>query len=104
MHCVSGQYKKIVVRTIDTDVLILLMSYVSQFYNLCTDVNIYAHMVNSACEYYDVINAIFDLGKETCNALPFFMHSLDVALYQVSFQRENAGRGTHGIKVNRKMY
>ena len=42
-------------------------------YDLCTtDVNIYAHMVNSACEYYDVISAIFDLGKETCNSLPFF--------------------------------
>ena len=29
-------------------------------------------MVKSACEYYDVISAIFDLGKETCNALSFF--------------------------------
>ena len=48
------------------------MSYVSQFYDLCTDVNIYAHMVNSACEYYDVISAIFDLGEELCNTLPFF--------------------------------
>ena len=48
------------------------MSYVNQFYDLCTDVNIYAHMVNSPCEYYDVISAIFDLRKETCNALPFF--------------------------------
>ena len=48
------------------------MSYVSEFSDLCTDVNIYAHMVNSACEYYDVISAIFDLGTETCNALSFF--------------------------------
>ena len=68
----SAQYKKIVARTVDTDGLILLTSYVSQFYDLCTSVNIYAHMVNSACEYYDVISAIFDLGKETCNSLPFF--------------------------------
>ena len=62
-------------------------------------------MVNSACEYYDVISAIFDLGKETCNALQFFIYSLDVTnfMYQVSFQRANAGRETHGIKVNRKM-
>ena len=29
-------------------------------------------MVNSVCEYYYVINAIFDLGKEASNALPFF--------------------------------
>ena len=103
LHCRSAQYKKIVVRRVDTDVLILLMSYVSQFYDFCTDVYIYAHMVNSACEYY-VISAIFDLDKETHNALPFFMNSLDVTLYQVSFQRANAGHGMHGIKVNRKTY
>ena len=48
------------------------MSYVSEFSDLCTDVNIYAHMVNSACEYYNVISAIFDLGKETFNILTFF--------------------------------
>ena len=46
LNCISTQYKKIVVRTVDADVLILLMSYVSQFYDLCTDINIYAHMVN----------------------------------------------------------
>ena len=50
LHCISAQCKKIVVRTIDTDVSILLMSYVSQLYDLCTDVNIYAHMVKSACD------------------------------------------------------
>ena len=72
LHCISAYYKKIVVRTVDTDVLILLKSYVSQFYGLCTDVNTYAHMVNSACEYYDAISAIFELVKETCNGLPFF--------------------------------
>ena len=47
------------------------MPYVSEFSDLCTDVNIYAHMMNSACEYYDVISAIFDLGKETFNILTF---------------------------------
>ena len=51
LHCISAQYKKIVLRTVDTDVLILVMSYVSQFYDLCTDVNIYPHMMNSTCEY-----------------------------------------------------
>ena len=104
LHCILAQYKKIVVHTVDAGVFILLIPYVSQFYDFCTDFNVYAHMVNWVCEYYDVISAIFDLDKETCNALPFFMHSLDVTLYQVFFQRENAGRGTHGIKVNRRMY
>ena len=48
------------------------MSYVSQFYDLGTDVNVFAHVVNSACEYYDVISAIFDLDKETYNVFTFF--------------------------------
>ena len=75
MHCISAQYKKIVIRTVDTDVLFLLMSYMTQLYGLHTDANIYVMMndANSACEYYDVISAIFDLGKETCNALAFFL-------------------------------
>ena len=51
------------------------MSYMTQLYGLHTDANIYAMMndANSACEYYDVISAIFDLGKETRNALAFFL-------------------------------
>ena len=40
LHCISAKYKKTVVGTVDTGVLILLKSYVSQFYDLCTDVNI----------------------------------------------------------------
>ena len=50
LQCIPAQYKKIVVRTCDTDVLTSLMSYVSQFYRLCTGVNIYVLFVNSACE------------------------------------------------------
>ena len=70
LHCISA-WHKIVVSTVDTDVLILLMSYMSQYKDLCTDVNIYAHMVNSACENYDVISAIPMQSH-------FFMHSLNV--------------------------
>ena len=40
LHCISAKYKKTVVGTVDTDILILLKSCVSQFYDLCTDVNI----------------------------------------------------------------
>ena len=98
LHCISAQYKKIVVCTVDTDVLILLMSYVSQFYDLCTDVNIYAHMVNSACEYYDVISAIFDLGKETCNALPFFYAFTGCETIKFLFKGQMQGVGCMASK------
>ena len=47
------------------------MSYMSQFYDICSDVEIFAEMVNSH-EYYDIMTAVGALGKETCYALPFF--------------------------------
>ena len=95
LRWISAHYKKIVILTVDTDVLILLMSYETQFYELCTDANIGAIMndMNAACGHYDVISVIFGLGKETCNALPFFIHSLDVTLHQFFFKgkcREHA--------------
>ena len=47
------------------------MSYVSQFYDLCTDVKIYAHLVNSGKEitiFYvftgcDTVSSFFSKGK-----------------------------------------
>ena len=58
-------------RTVDTDVLILLISYAGQFYEKCSNIGIYANMVNSSCQYYDIIAAVDALGSETCVALPF---------------------------------
>ena len=73
LHCISDldDYKRIVVRTIDTDVLILLISYISQYHELCENIEIYAEMVNSVCQY-DIIGIVRAFGKETCDALPFF--------------------------------
>ena len=39
LHCISDEYKNSVVRTVDTDVLILLISYVGQFYELCVQIS-----------------------------------------------------------------
>ena len=71
LHCILEQYKKVVVRTVDTDVLILLISYVGQFYEKCSNIWIYANIMNSSCQYYDIIAAVDALGSETCVALPF---------------------------------
>lgn len=67
----SNEYRNIVVRTIDTDVLILLISYISEYFHLCRNVSIYAEMINSN-KVYDVIAMVTSLGRETCMALPFF--------------------------------
>ena len=71
LHCVSEKYKKIVVRTVDTDVLALLLSYVSQVHDSSSNTVIYAHMVNSNQEYYNITAAVDLLGTDTCKALPF---------------------------------
>ena len=71
LHCVFEQYQTIVVRTIDTDVLVLLISYVGQFLDHCNDKNIYAHMIQSNPPYYDITSAAQILGKEICDALAF---------------------------------
>ena len=48
LHCVSTcySYKIIVVRTVDTDVLALLISYISQNVQLISDIDIYIYMQN----------------------------------------------------------
>ena len=64
------------VRTVDTDVLILLISHISQV-ELGDDVNIHAYLINSD-KYYDIKTVIRMLGPDICRALPFFTHFQDV--------------------------
>ena len=73
LHCLSyfQLYKRVVVRTIDTDVLILLISYVGQYFYLNSDVDVYAELINTPT-YYNIIEICKSLGLDICNALPFF--------------------------------
>ena len=105
LHCLADhrQYKLIIIRTIDTDVLILLISYVSQFYNMCSDVEIFSVMVNSH-EYYDIMTAVGTLGKETCYALPFFYAFTGCDIVSSFYTKVSARYGTLGRKVWRSMH
>ena len=73
LHCVGQQiYCQIVVRTIDTDVLILLISYLGGFtFYDASAVNVYAEMINSS-SFYGTVKIIAFLGPDICKALPFF--------------------------------
>ena len=73
LHCLDNyiSYKRIVVHTIDTDVLILLVSYLSQLPEIPSDLDIYAYLINSK-KYYNITEIIGFLGKDVCLALPFF--------------------------------
>ena len=52
LNLIHNDYKNILVRTIDTDVLILLISYIAQL-EVGGDVNIHAYLINSN-KYYDI--------------------------------------------------
>ena len=73
LHCVGQQIcKQIVVRTIDTNVLILLISYLGGFTFCDTSaVNVYAEIINSSI-FYDIGKIITFLGPDICKALLFF--------------------------------
>ena len=59
-------------RTVDSDVLVLLISYISQHVQLTNDIDIYAELVNSS-KFYDIERIVEELGLNVCKALPFFM-------------------------------
>ena len=66
----SSVYNRIIVRTIDTDVLIMLISFLADLVD-GFKTEIHAELVNSAVFYH--INTITKtLGKEVCAALLFF--------------------------------
>ena len=69
LNLVLNGYESILVRTIDTDVLVLLISHIGQIE--LGDVNIYAYLINSD-KYYDIRGIIHKLEAGICRALPFF--------------------------------
>ena len=72
LNLVYNGYKNILVRTIDTDVLVLLISHISQVQlNDAEIYEIYAYLINSD-KYYNIKAIIQELGSDICRAFPFF--------------------------------
>ena len=75
IHCVERSYNNIVVRTVDTDVLFLLISC-KPYMDTVGKSNIYALMglgsTLSYLHYYDVNNISSTLGAKFCKGFPFF--------------------------------
>ena len=70
LNIIANGYTNVLVRTIDTDVLILLVSYISQ-QQIGDGVNIHAFLINSD-KFYNIRTIIDSLGPDICRALPFF--------------------------------
>ena len=73
LNSISGikKYSIIVVPTIDKDVMILVVAYVSGYQNIGSNTKVYVFMVNSN-KIYDICTIVKFLGRDICCALPFF--------------------------------
>ena len=71
IHCTRAGYKHILVKTVDIDVILLLLSYRHYAGNLETNVFASFGVGKSAC-FYDINSIAKKFGEETCRALPFF--------------------------------
>ena len=69
LNLIHNGYTNILVRTIDTDVLVLLISQIGRVES--NDVDIHAYLINSEI-YYGIWAIIQELESNICRALPFF--------------------------------
>ena len=71
IQCVSGGIKQVVIRTVDTDVLVLLIA--NRHYAGHFESNVYAYFgIGTNKCYYDINAIALQLGENTCQAMPFF--------------------------------
>ena len=68
-NLIHNNYKNILVHTIDTDVLVLLISHIGRVE--LGDVDIHAYLIHSEI-YYCIRAIIQELESNICRALPFF--------------------------------
>lgn len=73
LHIIGNyaNYKRIVVNTIDMDVLILLISFIGRIDDIDPELEIFAYLINGR-KYYNIRDIASNLGKDVCLALPFF--------------------------------
>ena len=80
-HCINladQGYKHIVLRTVDSDVLVLMLAY-SHVMLQSGAITIYVQFgVGIYKKYYNIINLSEKIGLKNCLGLPFFMPSPDV--------------------------
>ena len=71
LQCVRSGFNDVVIRTVDTDVLLLLIAY--RHWETNTDSKVFGWMAASKdVDYYDINHISSILGEERCKAIPFF--------------------------------
>ena len=71
LQCVKSSFGKVVVRTVDTDVVISLLAYRHRGGNFSSNVFAWFGMGKNS-SFYNINDISLKLGEDTCQALPFF--------------------------------
>ena len=71
LQCVRSGIQKVVVRTVDTDVIMLLLAYRYEGGNFLSTVYVWFGSGKNN-SFYNINEISSGLGEETCTALPFF--------------------------------
>ena len=73
LHSIREKYTVIKVKSIDTDVLVLLLAYVAMELESTNNIfNVFFKMVTPSPKWYDIAHVINLIGIDMCKALPFF--------------------------------
>ena len=100
LNLING-YKNIFVRTIETDILVLVISYIGKVE--LNDIEIYAYLINSG-RCYSIKQIIREFGSDIFLALPFFYASLNLILFQVFMVRVSVNHMMFRLKVKGKWF
>ena len=86
---ISKGYSKIMVHTVDSDVVVILLGFMSEFIAANPSVEITVDFKTRSGRRYISINSIYsNLGSDICSGLPFF-HSFTGADFTCSFFKQS---------------
>ena len=97
-HAAAQGLKKVIIRTVDTDVVVLVVPNV---HNLQTDALWVSFGVGKNQRFLDINAIASKLTREKCVALPFFMRSQDVIPHHISAAEERRRPSKHGTTTQR---
>ena len=98
LNLING-YKNILVCTTETDISVLVISYISKVE--LNDIEIYAYLINSD-RCYSIKQIKRELGSDIFLAFPFLYASLNLILFQVFMVRVSVKHMMFRLKVKGK--
>lgn len=95
-HSSARGLKKVLVRTVDTDVVVLVIAYAKQLelQELWTTFGVGNHF-----RYLPIRKMTTSLTQQQCEALPFFMLSQGVILFHTMQEKERRQLSKHGSQI-----